>query len=175
MKRNRPGAYPGRIFVGVNKLFRERFFRNRPRERTKNHKAYRHRRTQHDHSHVLRNRQSSVAEHGTQQPEARAARAQREINAFSHTTRHSHQPGKYGGNYQVDSDQNKIANRSAPMNNPAFRRKKSMRSDSQKHERMDECDQGPLAIGKNPKVIHNNAFSLSDLRNGRCDLADLKL
>ena len=40
------------------------------------------------------------------------------------------------------------------MQNPALRSGETVHGDSQKNDGMDESDQGTLAIGEDPKVIH---------------------
>jgi len=64
------------------------------------------------------------------------------------------QPGKDRRHDQVDSDQDEVASRSA-LQNPSLGRDETVHGDPQENEGVNECDQGSLAIVKNPKVIHN--------------------
>lgn len=148
-----PRNHPGR-FLFFSELFGKNLCGNRPRKSSKNEESHSHRGTQHDHSHILRDWQATVAKDRSKKTKGSAGGAQSEIDALPQASRDRHQPGKNRGDHHINPDQDKVARGSRCTQDPCLRRSKSMKRNAQEHKRVDQSDDRPLAAVQNPKVIH---------------------
>jgi hypothetical protein len=139
---------------------------NWTREETKDQRAHHDGRTQHNYTHVLSGGKSCVSEEATQQAKGRTACAEREIHALPRTARKAYEPGENGGHNQINRYEYKVGRSPLPVQDTCPRRDKAVDRDAQKRDRMNERNQGPLAIREYPKIVH---ILMIKFRRGKVD------